>query len=308
MFFTKQQLFWQCSATSHGKSSLRACEAFPTSMPEQVTDQNGPVRAVTFPLPRLVHDDNRLPDWQLLWGWAATVDKYTCCQLSYHSDILVALGGIARVIQSYTGDEYVAGLWRKDLLVHLVWEVAGPAWDTSPSAPASYVAPSWSWASRRDQISSRAHSARDREPELYDPLADVIDVSVETVSSDVFGQVKGASLRLKGYLIPIILRRRGGSEESRRSTKRDTEMWGQQYRHLSVSLDDELCDAESVIFFPLFRWTRPRHGIEGLLLSAVCKAVPSFRRLGKGSISNLEPADAFESVLSTCQRREVVLL
>jgi hypothetical protein len=70
------------------------------------------------------------------------VPEYSQRRLSYRSDKLNALTGIAREFQSCLNDEYLAGLWKGDLVRGLLWRTAEP----DPGSTI-YVAPSWSWAS-----------------------------------------------------------------------------------------------------------------------------------------------------------------
>ncbi|KAH8896330.1 HET-domain-containing protein, partial [Thozetella sp. PMI_491] len=80
--------------------------------------------------------------------WASMVNAFSRRKLTRESDKLPALSGIAREIHLETGDEYLAGLWRKDLSHHLLWNLdvifagKGAEW----RRPLSYRAPSWSWA------------------------------------------------------------------------------------------------------------------------------------------------------------------
>jgi hypothetical protein len=43
------------------------------------------------------------------------VAGYSKCQMSLSKDKLIALSGVAQNLQRASGDEYLAGMWRKDL-------------------------------------------------------------------------------------------------------------------------------------------------------------------------------------------------
>ena len=64
------------------------------------------------------------------------------------------MAGVAKWLQEHTGDEYIAGMWRDNLDVQLLWEVHP---DDDNPASKEYIAPSWSWAnsSRGVQFQSR---------------------------------------------------------------------------------------------------------------------------------------------------------
>jgi hypothetical protein len=51
------------------------------------------------------------------------VTLYSRAKLTKHSDKLVALSGLAHAVQRESGDQYVAGLWRKDLEYSLLWSI-----------------------------------------------------------------------------------------------------------------------------------------------------------------------------------------
>ena len=51
------------------------------------------------------------------------------------------------MFQAEIDDDYVAGLWKKNIESQLLWEVAEP--DERPLPP---TAPSWSWASLRGAV------------------------------------------------------------------------------------------------------------------------------------------------------------
>lgn len=53
--------------------------------------------------------------------WWRIVEDYSRRSLNYQEDKLMALQGIATVFASHCNDEYVSGLWRKDLVARLLW-------------------------------------------------------------------------------------------------------------------------------------------------------------------------------------------
>ncbi|KXJ93543.1 heterokaryon incompatibility protein-domain-containing protein [Microdochium bolleyi] len=87
------------------------------------------------------------------WDWTEIIKQFSRTELTFASDRLPALSGIAKRQQRVTGDEYLAGMWRAELVRQLPWRVRPtrqkPAWR----------APSWSWASV-DGPFNRGHSYR----------------------------------------------------------------------------------------------------------------------------------------------------
>jgi hypothetical protein len=75
--------------------------------------------------------------------WAQLVEEYSKAQLTYSTDKLVAIAGVASTIQLWTKDEYLAGLWRSSLLYGLMWCTKQ---SRKTSRPPYHRAPTWSWA------------------------------------------------------------------------------------------------------------------------------------------------------------------
>lgn len=87
-------------------------------------------------------------------AWFATVHNFTGRALTKQSDVLPTSSSIARLVQQFTGDRYLAGLWESYLVKGLLW---ASAWHVDlgygmRSQPSEYLAPSWSWASICGQV------------------------------------------------------------------------------------------------------------------------------------------------------------
>ena len=76
--------------------------------------------------------------------WGSIVAVYTQCSLSFGSDKLVAVSGLAEMIGKVMQSEYLAGLWRMDLEHQLLWKVTKRL---SATPRNGMRGPSWSWAS-----------------------------------------------------------------------------------------------------------------------------------------------------------------
>ena len=75
--------------------------------------------------------------------------NYSHRKLSFETDRLPAISAVALVVADATGDDYLAGLWRGNLLAGLCWfPTYGSASDARPLQ--EYIAPTWSWVSHRD--------------------------------------------------------------------------------------------------------------------------------------------------------------
>ena len=129
------------------------------------------------------------------WGsfWLKAVLTYTGTSLTRPSDKLVAISGLARLQQAFMPGEYVAGLWKRDLISQMCWFIPERS---RHDRPTSYRAPSWSWAAVDGQIWW-----------VYSPLAEYLcsfsDAHIDVASDDPFGQVQGGYIRVRGSLLVL---------------------------------------------------------------------------------------------------------
>ncbi|KAJ8130753.1 hypothetical protein O1611_g2875 [Lasiodiplodia mahajangana] len=81
--------------------------------------------------------------------WRRLISQFSNRDLTYPTDCLPALSGVATKFQRQLNWEYVAGLWKGDLPVSLTWAASRRKGSLSPpkTTHSEYIAPSWSWAS-----------------------------------------------------------------------------------------------------------------------------------------------------------------
>ncbi|KAF4962494.1 hypothetical protein FSARC_9417 [Fusarium sarcochroum] len=120
----------------------------------------------------------------LLATWYNLLWLYGPRKLTKASDKLPAISGLASIFAKQLDDEYVAGLWRSNLIGGLLWQ------GLRCRRRQEYRAPSWSWASM-DGIPGLGllHD--------YDTLAEVLDVKVNLKSSNPYGEVTDARIKLR---------------------------------------------------------------------------------------------------------------
>jgi hypothetical protein len=172
--------------------------------------------------------------------WMRFVQEFTQRQLSYSTDILQALSGLASYMATAAEADYICGIWKKQLAEFLMWRVdcgldseipdlefaARPFRVLSPhrvspvrpSRHKSYYAPSWSWASiigpvtflrggldiNKDQVS---HIRKDGTTEEIDwhriSLLEAVEVECVTDSLNPFGPPRHASLTARCQTVPV---------------------------------------------------------------------------------------------------------
>lgn len=159
---------------------------------------------------RVQLDDGELP-WSLSqWGkretslqqvatvnplrtWYLMVQSYTQRELTYVTDRLPAISGVAAWLHQYTKCGYFAGHWESNLTRSLCWirSMSGELFNCG-----QYIAPSWAWPSIGKHI---RYGSLLNDSEWTD-LATIRAVSCSTKSGNKFGQVTDGHLLLRGRL------------------------------------------------------------------------------------------------------------
>lgn len=134
------QLSWECG------QSL-ANELFPKGVPGGFGNYWG--SNTPYKLSRLLNTDPTLatnpafvsntddtePSKSILYErWSEIVLTYSACELSFDTDILPAISGLAQQFGELLGDVYLAGLWQSTLLRNLLWSRSS-AWKASDLIP-----------------------------------------------------------------------------------------------------------------------------------------------------------------------------
>ena len=135
--------------------------------------------------------------------WANIVTLFSGGELSFQSDKLPALSGLAKrfriSLEERFGveDEYLAGMWRGDLEQQLLWLIGsygGPS--RKGSHPRDRGVPSWSWASVNGVIS---HAWEEQEDGL-EPGFTIKSASVDLSTPDPMGRTSGGHLVVLGMV------------------------------------------------------------------------------------------------------------
>jgi hypothetical protein len=128
--------------------------------------------------------------------WASLVYTYSRLEMTYPSDKLVAIGGLAKKF-AHPGNRYLAGLWSKSLINDLVWCNNGG--DLYPRT--DWRAPSWSWASVEGSIWTGM--VKGTTVLKYIHHAEVLDCRVIPKGIDEYGELTSGTLRLLGSCTPV---------------------------------------------------------------------------------------------------------
>ncbi|KAK5103536.1 hypothetical protein LTS08_002952 [Lithohypha guttulata] len=204
LYFGSEELHWECC-------SLQASESWPGGQPnpEHGHDYVYPLKAA-FATQLKPYRDWDFDDYHAfiyeLWHYGI-FEAYTRAELTYEKDRLVALAGIAEVIQHKTGMTYAAGLWKELMPAELLWmngEAPKPGQTHLTDMP--WQAPSWSWTSstgyKRHDVGAFWKVLR-TDDMIYVSriLACVVNPLVN--EDQVLGEVVGGTITVTGFLVRL---------------------------------------------------------------------------------------------------------
>jgi len=160
--------------------------------------------------------------------WSNIVENYTRSELTRESDKLVAVAGMASVLQQHIKCRYIAGLWNTDLEHQLLWNVT----KARPSVRHEQTrGPSWSWASVDGPVSAARWEALPETPvprnESVSWFAFVRDISAVPTSPELgeLGPVRDGKLRMVGRLLAVRVQAVDKSQERTEGSFRCNIFW-----------------------------------------------------------------------------------
>lgn len=134
---------------------------------------------------------------EYFWSWI--VQEFSKRNLSFAGDKLLAVSAIAQELGERSKDQYLAGMWKSNLLETLLWmrEAKSPM-----KRPRRYRAPSWSWASIDGEVDFPSRFAADDDDERRSRLVvQLVECHAKLENSlTPYGAVRSGSLKLKGKL------------------------------------------------------------------------------------------------------------
>ena len=209
LHFTDVEVVWECATdlasdiypTQPWDATIKKWLAGIYAAPEDSVDRNDSTEPSENHHPILRH--RGLFCWSPeIEVWPLLIEQYSTLNLTYESDRLAAIGGLARQAQKVTSGNwgrYLAGIWERDLAIQLDWSTDFEILLGVPKNPRSeiYKAPSWSWAS----VNCGVRYERSQTP-TDDRWFDFVDVNLE-YALGVHGPVKSGWLCLRGSLVQM---------------------------------------------------------------------------------------------------------
>ena len=156
--FSERMISWQCVCDESTEPNPR-CRT-KVECPKTDEEWLAIMRVSSFGLLRhwmRVRNLSPLRDTEYqFYAWYRLVEKYSERTLTYQSDVLSALAGLAKELASTQNIGYTNGLWKNDLARGLLWSIGtDPRANRWPRPPVNKSlqdnnskAPSWSWISQ----------------------------------------------------------------------------------------------------------------------------------------------------------------
>ena len=292
LHFGSHQVFWECREQ---RASDRTPESLDVGKQSHVLE-GGRTRLWKLFIGDIQFRHGRDPYEDLLREWYDTLRIYSTCQLTYASDKLVAISGLANDMRSALNTRrpdkyhtYLAGLWYEDVRFGLCWRMKGFG-----RRPAVYRAPSWSPMSVDGAI---IYIDLRKRGGLTYYISDADCTAITHCLNDLdTGEVTGGQLELRGPWVTIM------------TTGRKVDFYNNcfhahfQYLEpssaletpLVVEADDSVCHDTEIIYdtqddmakqafcMPICTWRRerPTWFFRGIVLVPVEDGGPNYRRIG----------------------------
>ncbi|KAI0846301.1 heterokaryon incompatibility protein-domain-containing protein [Daldinia vernicosa] len=179
------QVCWRCP-------ELIASEQYPAGVTDDFLEETQ-LSVPEWPIVKI-----RNPD-EFRSAWEGLVLSYSGCNLTQQSDRLIAIAGLAGEMRNIVQDEYLAGMWKTDLISQLGWHShVGLKGKPNRFRTTTYVAPTWSWANIYAQISTDP-SYTSKSP--LTQLAEIIGINVVSDDPMKLHSFTSSELILKGIAV-----------------------------------------------------------------------------------------------------------
>lgn len=187
LYFGRQELVWECLEG-------RRCECAWTAYSTHEVHKGACHTVMGSDIP-IATTPQRL--------WRQMVVQYSPLQLTYPSDKLPALAGLAAWMKGKHKREYLAGLWGDTLVHDMCWYRTIPEGHQLPPPPEPQRAPTWSWSSVDGPIEYHPMLYAWIEMPPIEEYVKIIDVHHSLEGLSRTGQVEDITIELSCFLIPV---------------------------------------------------------------------------------------------------------
>ncbi|CAN9357824.1 unnamed protein product [Alternaria alternata] len=183
LIFGQDQTYWECNTKVQSESTIRRRDKFA----ELNRPHNDLFLALSDPSYRMDKTWNRTSPEDL---WMDLVSQYSLCSLTYETDRLPSLSGLARTFALRFGGSYAAGLWQDQIPCSMGWFVSQRR--PIETDKREYCAPPWSWASINGSFMFRRGGQSEVE---------IVSAHIKLAGQDLYGKVcPDSSICVRGRL------------------------------------------------------------------------------------------------------------
>jgi hypothetical protein len=133
--------------------------------------------------------------------WLSSAEMYSKRSLTFESDMLPALSGLATHFSERHGQDYYAGIFSGSIPEGLLWR---PSYAGCLSRPAKYMAPSWSWTSLigpiKIDILGTENIDTGLDKTVTTNLLEDIHFKLHPEGENIYGRLTGGEMELTGWL------------------------------------------------------------------------------------------------------------
>lgn len=130
--------------------------------------------------------------------WYRVLEEYTRRNITYVSDTLPAISGLARAFAKRFDTTYAYGIWLEDISLGLARALSRPS-----SAGADPTIPTWSLVRFQEGISRSEYKGQDP-PISKSTCCEVVDFTASQTGIDEFGPLQHARLIVRGPLVEVV--------------------------------------------------------------------------------------------------------
>ena len=270
--FTTDRLYWECQQVILEEGFTKVSVVFPLPSGFEFASNNAKTGT---------SEDIYLMDTQ----WHSVVKRYTLGQLTYKSDRLPALAGLAMIWARLSEDRYIAGCWQKNLPLSLLWTK-----ELNTTSGHILHHPSWSWASFDGAVyfpMSKWVASSTRMVNLVEEIVVAINGSM---TAKMYGNVDEGLITLTGRVKPTIF------EGDRTENEYDQHMpWIMKlddkngYVHKKASFDSTPTFNSLIPILQLCAFDTEWERTEFVMLLQPLQQLTHYKRLGLGAITWKRP-------------------
>ncbi len=136
-------------------------------------------------------------------SWYNMITEFTKRSLTFASDVLPALSGLAYEVAMHDKGKYCAGVWWEDIAFGICWKKSATL--KLAAGPDEYIAPSWSWASIVGPVEFvNKNDVMYRQTPITVPAqVSFHDFWIQNHGSNTYGQIDDACIKLEAPFISL---------------------------------------------------------------------------------------------------------